>query len=378
MWITRIITVNLTYLILSLKTSFASKQICTYDNYKKIYQFMNQRWLDARNELNMPPIKPPTQCNQSDNDSCKSMQTWHKNMIDTFFQFTTQVAIWNINGTVISYARIYKCANEGISNNINRHAREISNYAVRRETIVVTREQLSELKNSIADLKLNTFTRIHTGTTMHFNLTTEFRARNSNFKTFTYIRKPLQHFESGLSEAIYRTDGLFLNTTKDIVDILYRFLDYGFIRDYYTNPINTHLNHIFPMSGVYFSFDIDITLHLETFLIDWENVIVKTYHLPPNTYDLRDGFHHTAVNHPRITSSDPKVKDPRIPFYLKRANSKNDRFLFKKFKKVELNGMRALCHLILIDYVCFPEYELPFECAFLNTTILQGRQLLLG
>ena len=27
---------------------------------------------------------------------------------------------------------------------------------------------------------------------------------------------------------------------------------------------------------------------------------------------------------------------------------------------------RAICHMLLIDYVCLPEYSLPVECQFLN------------
>ena len=353
-------------------SSTNSKQLCRYDNYENIHQFLNERWLNAREELNMTIL---VNCDNNNAD-CRRKKFFHDNMIKSFNKFTTQVAIWNINGTVIAYCRIYKCANEGISNNINRYAREIDKYEMRKESIVATRENIYELKNAIANTKGNSFSRSHTGTTIKFNLTPEYRARNKDFKMFTYIRKPLQHFESGLSEAIYRTNGLILNTTKDITDILRDFLDYGFVRNFQQNPFYYHINHIFPMSGVFFNFDIDITLHLETFTTDWENVIVPTYNLPPKTYDLRDGFHHTAVNHPRIKSNDPKVKDGRIVFYLQRAHSKNDRYLFKKFRKVERSGMRALCHLILIDYVCFPEYALPIECHFLNNTVLEGRRLL--
>ena len=29
---------------------------------------------------------------------------------------------------------------------------------------------------------------------------------------------------------------------------------------------------------------------------------------------------------------------------------------------------RAVCHLILVDYICLPMYKLPVECEFLNAT----------
>ena len=351
------------------------QQICRPNNYDNLYQYLNQRWLNARKELKMAPVVKHTECDDKDR-FCKSIKFYHDGMFDLYFKFTTQAVVWNINGTVIAYCRIFKCGNEGISNNINRYAREIDKYEMGKESIVLTHNGIKELKNAITNTKNDSFTRRNGDALVKFNLTPDFRARNKDFKMFTYVRNPLQHFESGLSEAIYRTNGLILNTTKDITDILRNFLNYGYIHDYRPKSINYHINHIFPMSGVFFNFDIDTILHLESFSTDWENVIVPTYNLPPKTYDLRDGFHHTAVNHPRITSNDPKVKDGRIEFYLQRAHSKNDRHLFKKFRKVERSGMRALCHLILIDYVCFPEYALPIECHFLNNTVLEGRRLL--
>ena len=49
---------------------------------------------------------------------------------------------------------------------------------------------------------------------------------------------------------------------------------------------------------------------------------------------------------------------------------------------LKLSFSRAVCHMVLIDYVCLPEYVLPPDCQFLNSTreialaaLLDGRML---
>ena len=231
------------------------------------------------------------------------------------------------------------------------------------------------MKHAISHFEADNFTNIFRNS-KPFNLTTQFRDRNNNFKVFTYIREPLQRFESGLAEAIQSIKGLTISSTSNISSIIRdMILNYEFVRDY-AKPIHRAINHIFPMSGVFFNFDIDITLHLESFLLDWENVIVPTYRLPPNTYNLKEGFHSTSVNHPRITSNDTKIRDKKVDILLTKANKKPTRHYFRMFKTKDKNGMRALCHLLLIEYICFPEYVLPVPCQFLNESLIEGRNLL--
>lgn len=344
-----------------------TNQICSFSNYHKIHLFVNQRWHDARKELQLPILHIPTKCDRNEK-SCEHIKDTHNTMMKYFNQFTSQVPVWNINGTLIAHARIYKVANEGIGYNLNRWAQMIDDFKGRQEHFVVKRYQVNELHHAIKYYENDNIT-AQWKNFRPFDFTSKFRARNSDFKTFAYIREPLQRFESGFSEAVYRTKGLRLNSTEDITNILKKFLDYQYVF-HFRKPI-IGMFHVFPQSGVYFNFDIDITLHLETFLQDWERVVVPTYNLPPNTFDSKLGFHATAMNHPMI-----KSKDATFMTTLKRSNATKVRGFIRNLYRDNQDTMRAICHLILIDYICFPEYALPPPCQFLNDTLLEGKALL--
>ena len=83
------------------------------------------------------------------------------------------------------------------------------------------------------------------------------------------------------------------------------------------------------------------------------------------------GFHDTSINHPRV-----KIKEGRAVFKIHRSNATKIRDHFRQLKKHQPLTMRAICHLILIDYICFPEYNLPPQCQFLEGTLMKGKSLL--
>jgi hypothetical protein len=106
--------------------------------------------------------------------------------------------------------------------------------------------------------------------------------------------------------------------------------------------------------------------HLETFKLEWEKKIVETFPLLAHFgFNLKTGDHHTAVNHPS-NKGGTKKKDPQ-----------KTRYFYKKLLKTEKNALRAICRMVLIDYICFPEYPLPLECSDMEMDILEARQLLL-
>ena len=94
------------------------------------------------------------------------------------------------------------------------------------------------------------------------------------------------------------------------------------------------------------------------------------------------GFHPTSEIHPRSKKS---KGNPNPNINIKhRSNAESNavadpgnvrpnlRLLFSK----EVKYKRAICHLLLIDYVCLPEYPLPSDCLFLNETMHRARQAL--
>lgn len=120
------------------------------------------------------------------------------------------------------------------------------------------------------------------------------------------------------------------------------------------------------MSGALFEFNVNKVGHLEKFKKDWDTYIRPAYHINAE-YNEKHGAHPTSEIHPvrnknsaRVSVVDPSHVRPTL------------RLLFEK----EIKYKRALCHLLLIDYICLPEYPLPNDCLFLNATLHAAREAL--
>ena len=61
----------------------------------------------------------------------------------------------------------------------------------------------------------------------------------------------------------------------------------------------------------------------------------------------------------------------------KQLDPQNTRYFYKKLLKKEPKAYRALCRMVLIDYICFPEYKLPFACQDMESEVLETREMLL-
>ncbi len=137
------------------------------------------------------------------------------------------------------------------------------------------------------------------------------------------------------------------------------------------------MEHVYTMSGVFFEFDIDLVGFLETFDNDWRNVIGPYFHLnkpynprlgghptsqrPTNRVGAKKGFNITAAN-----------TAPRGAV----TNSLQGRNVLKALFADKSIYKKAICHLILVDYVCFPNYKLPDECSYLQEEVEAARILL--
>lgn len=47
----------------------------------------------------------------------------------------------------------------------------------------------------------------------------------------------------------------------------------------------------------------------------------------------------------------------------------NARTSLKEILKTDKSFLRAICHFVLIDYICIDSYSLPENCQFLNKTV---------
>ena len=143
--------------------------------------------------------------------------------------------------------------------------------------------------------------------------------------------------------------------------------DQGYMKMAFFHYIaSDHLNR---MSGAFFHFNIDIVGQLESFETDWNKKIIGEYPILKNfKFDMKSGRHRTSVNHPAFKNKKQqasKLKDPQ-----------KTRFYYKELINTDKTVLRALCHMVLIDYVCFPQYKLPVECQDMEINIIQTRKLL--
>lgn len=198
---------------------------------------------------------------------------------------------------------------------------------------------------------------------------------SSNLAVFTFIRDPFQHFESGLTQVGESTsmvnkkfNSWKLNSTDELKKILNNFLDFNIVLYNVSSEIQLiGLVHMYPMSGVLLGHNFDFIGRLESFQSDWNEKIVPLYNLS-NPFDFTEGLHSNAINHPTgipLSKTNTNHGDPQ-----------NIRHYYRLLLKQEPAYARAVCNLVLIDYICIPSYKLPRECEFLQNVRSEGTNIL--
>ena len=216
--------------------------------------------------------------------------------------------------------------------------------------------------------------------------------KHSAFKVFTYIRHPISKFEAGWAQYIEHNE--ILNVTS--IDTIRKwFID--ILNNKYS--MSTYaLDHIYPMSGALFKFDVDILLPMESFSESWENIVVPTFGLNRNMYNAKLGYHKSSINHINNkniyaynnikTDSKNNTRKLRSFRFDKLISYEKDssqtsilrsfRQLFSSIKTKDPSLWLAMCRFILIDFVCFPQYQLPASCRQLQSEVDRGRSMLLN
>ena len=238
---------------------------------------------------------------------------------------------------IVPFVPILKCANKGITENLIQMSSTIDWTT----DFITSREEY--------DRKFSTYLSSSGG---------------DRVRSFTFVRDPIQHFISGFVHSVFVTFPIApLNESQVqqyLLDILLQ------------RPTQLDMEeYMFPMSRTYLRFPVDIVGRLESFSEDWEREVVPAYGIAA-PYDYRLGMHATSANHPAGTgaaashSASTKGErnhgdDAAIDRDPLRARESLVALL-----RSQPHYLRALCHLLLLDYVCLPEYELPLACAFLQ------------
>jgi len=161
-------------------------------------------------------------------------------------------------------------------------------------------------------------------------------------QTFTFLRDPLDHFVSGLSESMHRTaysgvsySRLLRNVTTDTLSMyISSFLQ---IKAPVKGPHLKEPQHFYPMAGVFMEWPIHHVGFLEDFSSGWDHI--------RSVYGITEAYN-SSHGIKRTTEKDPS----------------NVRSSFKELAAKKPKFLRAICHMIMLDYVCFPKYKLPEEC----------------
>jgi len=288
---------------------------CNSTNYAKMYKILKLQWAQARREMSMV-------WDLDEGVANRSVAKRYEHYLHRFYQYNDGSVTFSVgvDNTPITYNKILKCANEGIRGNLWRQM-------MLPDGSGPISGPDNPLKEPQAHKTINEFRSFLSARSKDF--------RHSTLTSFTFVRDPYSHFISGMTEAASRS---FKKPQWIQPDVLTTWI--SAVLDF-KRPLK-QIEHFFPMSGVFFTWDPPFYVgHLETFDESWATVR-QLYGLPVSlefdqTYDGK-----------RTTGG----KDPqnvRAAF-----NGLSDRVVL------------AICRMILIDYVCFPEYQLPHQCQSLE------------
>lgn len=135
------------------------------------------------------------------------------------------------------------------------------------------------------------------------------------------------------------------------------------------------MEHVYTMSGVFFEFDIDIVGFLETFDNDWRTVIAPYFHLN-KPYNPKLGGHPTSQRSVNRVAAKKGFNATKVVPKGAVSNNLQGRNVLKHLFVEKYVYLKVVCHLILVDYVCFPNYKLPDECSYLQEEVEAARSLL--
>lgn len=231
------------------------------------------------------------------------------------------------DGKPLTYVMIWKCANDAIRKNLMsfEDSRPVRNPKRVSQKVLSKRES----KSSVEYKK---------------KLSAQF-GLDKPPKAFTFAREPISHFISGLSEYYWRNYKQSVISTEELkakLDGMFAFTQLNERRDSIMNKWQKYiLWHFFAMSGILKpQFNIGYLGKLESFEEDWQIV--------NNLYGTDIKINHSLGWHE--SSDDPNG--------VKAA--------FKDLFKRDIRYKRALCQLLLMDYVCF-NYKLPLGCGNVDT-----------
>ena len=190
---------------------------------------------------------------------------------------------------------------------------------------------------------------------------------SAQIPSFTVVSDPVSRFISGYEDSIARlysrsSEKPKINSTtiKKHMEILLE----------YEQPVPASYQNLYPMAGAFFDFFIDILAQKDSLKEDWTQLICPAYgslcqqSIPSSpTASLRRKNSVASATIP-VKLPVPRVDEHGVQEALQDLFSSSPQYL------------RAICHLLLVDYVCLPSYALPPQCQYLSKTRDAAREAL--
>jgi len=309
-------------------------------------QFMLRRFTDARAELNMHDPFQLTTRNDTDNYNFKMAV---EKVLLKFFNFNNGVNIFYHSKYLVPvpFARLNFCGEDAIMELLSQISRGTPPSNGKKAAMVTqTAKSQSQLDLLLTAMSLNAEDVEKHGLSIQtlLNATEQEVKDATNVPTFTFVRDPLERFHLGYQESVAKMRSM--NTLKELDAHVLKKQLFDILN--FQEPLPNMSPNLLPMVGLFFDFHIDLLGRFEHLQTDWE-AIRPVYKMgrkespgTPSEYDLR------LRNDPPDTH-------------------KTQEILINLFKS-EPQYQRAICHLLLADYVCLPMYKLPEGCSFLSKT----------
>lgn len=265
------------------------------------------------------------------------------------FQSGCNIYMYGRNSTPVTYCKIWKNANEAIRGNlwslVMQPCQQKRCPALHKTNAFYPRGFIEVSNFGDIDTIVKHYSHNKISSTSHF-------------KTFTFLRDPLEHFMSGLTESVHRTafsgvpkSRLLRNITSEIISMYIKKILEAKPAEYY--PALREKQHFYPMAGVFLEWPIHYVGSLYKFDFHWNNI--------QQIYGIQEPFNR-SMGMKKTTMRDPN----------------NVKRVFTQMTTEDPRYMRVVCHMLMLDYVCFPSYKLPEACSDMETYRKKGQEIFLN
>ena len=313
--------------------------------------FLMQCWSNARKEVGLSD--PFILKNQASDEERVLFKSAANAVVMKFFNHNTGTVIYYKHWQAIPYVRLYNSGEDAITYILEALSRP-SYTQLENNQLPLPIRQTAKLQSQL-NLSVSALQQSHVVN----------KCNHDHPSAFTIVSDPLTKFSAGYQESITRGRSRNIITTnvnstmaKKHIDLL---LDYE-------QPVPATYQNLYPMCGAFFDFFIDTVGQNEHLSVDWVQIICETYPFickPPASLPPSKDYEVKTI----ISKRTGKKKSIVV---LKERPPPEDRYgamaALQELFASEPRYLRALCHLLLVDYVCLPMYVLPSPCQFLNAT----------